>query len=272
MKANMNKQYSKEHICCHVWNVLVKLAESHQTVFYTEIRDEIEREFGIRYASRAIGGLLEPIQDHCQEKEIPPLTVLVINKNTGLPGSGFVAESIISKEILEQKKGDVFAYNWKFEENPFQGYDSPDLSVESYALKIVKHPESSKEVWRKVKDRGQCQKIFREGLLNAYNRKCAVCGMSIDVILQAAHIHAWAECSGENKVSINNGILMCPNHHSLYDSNWMTISEDYVIGLGCECEFNETDKEMFSRFIGKKIKLPIDERLWPSRELLKKHK
>lgn len=267
----MKKKISKEYICKYLWDFLIKLAESHRTVFYCEIRDNIRDKFGVRYSCQYMGSLLSPIQDHCLECCKPPLTALVVSKRTGLPGEGFIAEDIPAKECYEQIKNEIFAHNWKDERCPFLGFDDSEKSVESYALQIVKRPDTSKDVWRKVKDRGQCQKIFREGLLMAYDYKCAVCGLSFTEILQAAHIQPWSKAAGENKISVNNGLLLCPNHHALYDSDWMTISKDYIIGLSEDSEFTKADKDALIKFIGKKIRLPKDRRLWPSPELLKKH-
>ena len=267
----MEKQYTREHICRYIWMLLVNLAKEHKTAYYNDFREEILTEFGVKYANRSIGGLLAPILEHCKICDKPPLTALVINKHTGLPGERFDAEEIFSVEAFDRIKERIFAYNWDNEENPFQGYDAPESSVKSYARRILRNPDTSKEVWRKVKDRGQCQSVFREALLRAYGCKCAVCGFSLKDLLQAAHIQAWSETTGENKISVNNGFLLCPNHHALYDKGWLTVSEDYTIGLGKKGKFTEADEDALVNFVGKRIRLPKDRQLWPSPELLKKH-
>jgi len=52
----------------------------------------------------------------------------------------------------------------------------------------LKNPEESGEIFRKIKTRGTAQIIFRKTLLKAYNSKCAICGISYQSALQAAHI------------------------------------------------------------------------------------
>ena len=39
----------------------------------------------------SVGDFLRPIQQYCTENGLPPLTVLVVSEQTGLPGEGFIA-------------------------------------------------------------------------------------------------------------------------------------------------------------------------------------
>ena len=264
-------KFSKEYICRHVWYILLNLAKKHKTAFYEDVRNNIFENFGIRYSNQYIGSLLSPIQDHCLDNDKPPLTALIINKQKKLPGIGFIAEKIPAKQQFEQLKQKIFNYNWDIEECPFQGYDTAESSVDSFAEQIVKHPDTSKEVWRKVKDRGQCQKIFREGLLRAYNYRCAICGFSFDDALEAAHIKAYAKAKPSEKISINNGILLCPNHHSLFDNHWFRITKNYTVEYD-EIEFLGTgDDDCLKKYKGKKINLPKKQELWPDVKLLEQH-
>jgi hypothetical protein len=48
-----------------------------------------------------------PIQQFCSEAGLPPLTSLVVNKNTGLPGEGFIGEANVPRDQSE-----TFATNW----------------------------------------------------------------------------------------------------------------------------------------------------------------
>jgi hypothetical protein len=51
--------------------------------------------------------LLEPIQSYCLANDLPPLTILVVQGESGMPGSGFIAASDIPR--VQQR---VFAYDW----------------------------------------------------------------------------------------------------------------------------------------------------------------
>jgi len=54
-----------------------------------------------------LGQLLEPIQSYCLLKRLPPLTILVVSEDTGLPGTGFIAAEDIPKTQIT-----VFAHDW----------------------------------------------------------------------------------------------------------------------------------------------------------------
>jgi hypothetical protein len=55
----------------------------------------------------AVGGFLAPIQDFCLRHKLPPLTILVVSEETGLPGAGFIAAQDMPKTQME-----VFAFDW----------------------------------------------------------------------------------------------------------------------------------------------------------------
>ncbi|MEX0755621.1 MAG: HNH endonuclease [Actinomycetota bacterium] len=70
------------------------------------------------------------------------------------------------------------------------------------------------------------QRVFRERVLFAYERQCALCRLRHPELLDAAHILEDAE-GGEPIVP--NGIAMCAIHHRAFDSNVLGIRPDHVI-------------------------------------------
>jgi predicted restriction endonuclease len=66
--------------------------------------------------------------------------------------------------------------------------------------------------------RGQAK--FREGLLAAYGRTCAVTGCKIVDLLEAAHIHPHSD---EPNYSITNGLLLRADIHTLFDLNLLAV-------------------------------------------------
>jgi hypothetical protein len=57
--------------------------------------------------SRGLGRLLEPIQSYCLMNQLPPLTILVVQAKTGMPGVGFVAA-----QDIPRTQQDVFTFDW----------------------------------------------------------------------------------------------------------------------------------------------------------------
>ena len=78
---------------------------------------------------------------------------------------------------------------------------------------------------RAVKQRVN-QKFFREAVLSAYDNKCCISGISITSLLIASHIKPWAESSAKEKTSVENGLLLCPNHDRLFDKGYIAFEND----------------------------------------------
>lgn len=65
------------------WIILISRARNRQTLTYSMLDDLMS--FG---NPRALGPILDYIWAYCKVNNLPPLTVLVVNKNTGVPSSG----------------------------------------------------------------------------------------------------------------------------------------------------------------------------------------
>lgn len=66
---------------------------------------------------------------------------------------------------------------------------------------------------------------FRERLLQRYS-KCCLCGVSEPGLLTASHIKPWAVCEADEKLDVDNGFLLCPNHDKLFDQGFISFSDD----------------------------------------------
>lgn len=69
------------------------------------------------------------------------------------------------------------------------------------------------------------QGVFRDLLLARYN-KCCLCGVQNHTLLLASHIKPWAESEPKEKLDVDNGFLMCPNHDKLFDKGYITFDDD----------------------------------------------
>jgi len=90
-----------EERACQLWSVLALAAHNRQILTY----ELVAKLTGI--AQQGIGQLLEPIQSYCLLNGLPPLTVLVVSKESGLPSSGFTAASDVPRAQLQ-----VLEFDW----------------------------------------------------------------------------------------------------------------------------------------------------------------
>jgi hypothetical protein len=100
-----------------LWAVLALASRNRQILTYSLV----SRLIGVPQAG--LGQLLEPIQSYCLLHSLPPLTILVVSSDTGMPGSGFVAESDIPR--TQQK---VFNFDWLD-----HGAPSPEIFADAVA-------------------------------------------------------------------------------------------------------------------------------------------
>ncbi len=246
-----------------LWPVLIEAAKKETTLTYSELAPVINTN------PLSVGRALGPILFYCLENRLPPLTVLIINKKTRIPGEGFIAWDI---DDLDEAFKQVYEFNWNLVTNPFGGFGVND-TTESLAKTIIDDPNKAGEVYSKVKNRGVAQKIFRVALLEAYDHQCAMCKLSFDEALEAAHIIPWATCDQSQRISPKNGMLLCANHHKLFDKGRLSVMPDHKIKY-LDDDFNQdnyskSDIQTLISLDGKKIFLPQNELLTPDKELLK---
>jgi len=136
-------------------------------------------------------------------------------------------------------------------------------------------PEDSTEteirrryVTRQVQQRLH-QQEFRERVLEAYRRHCAICRLRKDTLLDAAHI--LGDRTEEGIPSVPNGIALCSLHHRAFDSYLLTVRPDYTIEIRKDV-LEETDGPMLIHglqgFHNQSIGLPGRDRHRPDRERL----
>lgn len=203
------------------WPVLTRVAADPRRPSITY--GELAAEVGVHH--RAVRYILGLIQDYCLSEKLPPLTILVVNGQNGLPGSGFIAWDA---DNLEEGFRQVRGYRWELRENPF-GFAAEGNTENELAEKLVLDPTRALEIYALVKVRGAAQSIFRHALLRAYGERCAFCGLSFREALQAAHIVPWGECGASQRMAVGNGLLLCATHHRMFDAGLMTLGPDHTV-------------------------------------------
>lgn len=121
---------------------------------------------------------------------------------------------------------------------------------------------------RESKVRGH-QAEFREEVLKAYGRKCAISGLPDDRLLQAAHIIPDAEYTGPQ--TVRNGIALNYLHHKAYDSFLIGIDADHTVHVSDILQ-SLKDGPLLEHgilsFDNKKLNLPRNREARPDQDLL----
>lgn len=113
------------------------------------------------------------------------------------------------------------------------------------------------------------QHRFRELVLSAYQRRCAMCRLGHAPLLDAAHIIPDHDELGRPEVP--NGLALCKIHHGAYDSNILGIDPDLLVHVR-EDILQEVDGPMLEHGLkgmaGKQIHVPRITEQRPNRDFL----
>ncbi|WP_255293570.1 HNH endonuclease [Priestia megaterium] len=72
------------------------------------------------------------------------------------------------------------------------------------------------------------QSAFKKALL-AIEKKCNLCGVVDERFLIASHIKPWSQSNNQERLDVNNGLLLCPNHDSLFDKGYISFDDGGTI-------------------------------------------
>jgi putative restriction endonuclease len=113
------------------------------------------------------------------------------------------------------------------------------------------------------------QSEFRELVLGAYDRRCAVSGLPIPSLLEAAHIIPDRDERGRPEV--RNGLCLSSLHHTAYDHNLLGIDPDGRIHIAetvLEQHDGPTLEQAIKEYHGQRIRVPRHAEDQPHRDYL----
>ncbi|MBK8940211.1 MAG: HNH endonuclease [Polyangiaceae bacterium] len=74
------------------------------------------------------------------------------------------------------------------------------------------------------------QDLFRHGLLEYWEARCAITGLAVPELLRASHIKPWVDCSSDaERLDIWNGLLLAPHLDAAFDRGFITVADDGAV-------------------------------------------
>jgi len=86
------------------------------------------------------------------------------------------------------------------------------------------------------------QGAYRKSIINRWENKCAVTSFNDGRILIASHIHPWKDANDDERLDVDNGILLSPVYDALFDRRLVTFDTNGKIVLSeaiTSLEFNK---------------------------------
>lgn len=112
------------------------------------------------------------------------------------------------------------------------------------------------------------QGLFRVQVASAYRFECAVSDTKVAPALEAAHIIPYS-VGGAHQ--IQNGIFLRRDIHSVLDSGFATLSDDYRFHVSGKIRSIFNNGNEYLRLHGQRLKLPDQTTLWPAKNSIRWH-
>jgi putative restriction endonuclease len=109
------------------------------------------------------------------------------------------------------------------------------------------------------------QARFRNAVLKAYRERCAVCGLRLRPLLDAAFVAPDRE--PRPVIAVSEGIALCATHHRAFNARILTFDSEYTVHIELPDRFSaaQGERDMLLAYEGRKLELPEDEEQWPKR-------
>jgi len=215
------------------------------------------------------------------------------------------ADSLAKDKLVSNPKTTVLLTNRKEWMLTERGFDEalkllniPEIQKELFAVKsyevekIVKklietpRPENynpfdkERKIVKVTRESGLRTRGFRQAVIEAYDYRCAFCGMKIcspDSLfweVEAAHI---VPHSSKGKDDVLNGLALCHFHHWAFDAGWFALEDDYNIIVSQKVNSLPSDYGKMGdyecvRINSAKIILPQNKEIYPHQNSIQWHR
>lgn len=150
-----------------------------------------------------------------------------------------------------KKEEDLIDYFLTFSHKDIynQKSNANDFSINEENLKLVNETEKELIVKARIGQSELRDKLIRE------KKKCELCGINKKELLIASHIKPWSISNEEERLDLNNVLLFCSMHDTLFDKGFITFDDEGKIIIS-----NELDQinRVFSN-INLEMKISINE-------------
>lgn len=87
---------------------------------------------------------------------------------------------------------------------------------------------------------------------------CKICGLSDERFLIASHIKPWSQSNNQQRLDLNNVLLLCPHHDAAFDKGYITFDQDGMILISSE--LNHETRALLNLISRRKVELPPKQR------------
>lgn len=159
--------------------------------------------------------LPSPMKIKAIRSAIKPVIALesVVFSGKGVAGHFYSCNEALAMKLLEL----IYSNDIEVQSKPFtMDLLSPPLEDKFPTLLQSWQTAARQKIERDMK-------IFSSALLAVSEGKCAFCDVRLPTLLRATYAKPWKDCTAEERLDPDNGLLLCYNHSALYEQGLVTI-------------------------------------------------
>ena len=93
------------------------------------------------------------------------------------------------------------------------------------------------------------QGFYRQQIIEKWGGKCPISGIDILSILISSHIVPWSESNDDERLDVENGILLSPLYDSLFDKHLITFDDGGLLLVSSKINSENIEKIGLSKDI-----------------------
>ena len=142
----------------------------------------------------------------------------------GLAGLGAASSNLLPSGAAGARRVSEIAALHRLLRRAFQlSRTLPDALLHDFQVETANQPRATEAERLVVQRVGQ--DIFRRGLFEYWDGRCALTGIGVPELLRASHIKPWADCDTDaERLDVFNGLLLAPHLDAAFDAGFITIA------------------------------------------------
>jgi hypothetical protein len=104
------------------------------------------------------------------------------------------------------------------------GVSLPDAPLARFRARVAGLPQATEAERLVVQRIGQ--DIFRAALMDYWEARCPITGITDPALLRASHIVPWAECGDAQRLDVHNGLLLSALWDAAFDAGLVSFAND----------------------------------------------
>ena len=128
--------------------------------------------------------------------------------------------------ITKNKTGNNMYSNALKQYRLFRNVESVEVVDHNEVTSVIENYANLQETERSAIVKSRIgQGLFRKELIKKYNSSCVITGINEKKLLIASHVKPWAVCSNEERLSVENGLLLSPTFDKLFDCGLISFAD-----------------------------------------------